>query len=510
MTTYMEGSLNYNRLFDEKHRVGAMFFDNHKIYTNTQAQSGDAALPYKDQGLAGRVTYAFNDTYFAEVNLGYNGSENFARGHRFGFFPAGAIGWMVSNEKWFKPATKIIDMLKLKGSYGKVGNDDIGGTRRWVYESSIVNGGSWQYGSSGNQGGTGLIIGEVENLDASWEEAYKLNAGFELSLFQKLKIQADYFHEKRQGIFLQRAGLPAIVGISTIPYVNIGETVNKGFDGTLEYSQQVGNVFLTARGNFTFNRNKLLNNDEPDWEYKYQNRIGKSFGSGGTMQPFGLVALGLFESQEEIDNSPTQTFGEYRVGDIKYQDINGDGQIDSQDMVAMGYTNLPEIIYGFGATAQWKGWDFNVFFQGVDHSSFFISGSTLQSPFSSGNMERAALQEDLWGKTWMSTNTPEQNANASYPRLSLSGAAGSSNNQQTSSWWLRSGDFLRLKNVEIGYSLPKNILDRSFVKSLRFYVSGNNLLTFSKFKLWDPEKGGGQGSGYPLNRVVSFGLKANF
>lgn len=137
------------------------------------------------------------------------------------------------------------------------------------------------------------------------------------------------------------------------------------------------------------------------------------------------------------------------------------------------------------------------FFQGVDHSSFFISGSTLQSPFSSGNMERAALQEDLWGKTWMSTNTPEQNANASYPRLSLSGAAGSSNNQQTSSWWLRSGDFLRLKNVEIGYSLPKNILDRSFVKSLRFYVSGNNLLTFSKFKLWDPEKGGGQGSGYP-------------
>lgn len=380
----------------------------------------------------------------------------------------------------------------------------------WVYESSIVNGGSWQYGSSGNQGGTGLIIGEVENLDASWEEAYKLNAGFELSLFQKLKIQADYFHEKRQGIFLQRAGLPAIVGISTIPYVNIGETVNKGFDGTLEYSQQVGNVFLTARGNFTFNRNKLLNNDEPDWEYKYQNRIGKSFGSGGTMQPFGLVALGLFESQEEIDNSPTQTFGEYRVGDIKYQDINGDGQIDSQDMVAMGYTNLPEIIYGFGATAQWKGWDFNVFFQGVDHSSFFISGSTLQSPFSSGNMERAALQEDLWGKTWMSTNTPEQNANASYPRLSLSGAAGSSNNQQTSSWWLRSGDFLRLKNVEIGYSLPKNILDRSFVKSLRFYVSGNNLLTFSKFKLWDPEKGGGQGSGYPLNRVVSFGLKANF
>ncbi len=512
MTRYLEGSLTYNRVFNDIHRVGALLLYNQKIHTNTQAGSGDDALPYKNQGLAGRATYAFKDTYFAEVNLGYNGSENFARGHRFGFFPAVAIGWMMSNEKWFQPATKVIDMLKLKASYGKVGNDDIGGQRRWVYESTIVNSGNWYYGSTGNQGGTGIRIGEVENLNASWEEALKINAGIEFSLFNKIRVQADYFREERSGIFLQRAGLPAIVGVSTIPYVNIGETLNQGFDATVEYTHQVNkDLMLTARGNFTFNRNELLNNDEPDWEYKYQNKIGKPFGSGGSLQPFGLVAIGLFESQEEIDNSPVQNFGEYRVGDIKYQDINGDGQIDSQDQIAIGYTNLPEITYGFGGTAQYKNWDFNIFFQGVARTSFFLDGSSIRTPFSSGNMERAAINEDIYGNVWMSTNTPEQNANVTYPRLSMgSGGAGASNNSQASTWWLRDGSFLRLKSVEIGYSLPKSLLQKSFIKSLRFYAAGNNLLQFSPFKLWDPEKGSTDGSGYPLNRMFSIGFNANF
>lgn len=511
MTRYVEGSLTYNRLFGE-HRVGALFLYNHKIYTNTQAGSSSASLPYKDQGIAGRLTYAFRDTYFLEVNMGYNGSENFARGHRFGFFPAVALGWMMSSEKWFEPATKVIDMLKWKASYGKVGNDDIGGNRRWVYEPTIATGGSWYYGQSANQGGSGIRVGEVENLEASWEEALKLNAGVEFSLFNKVRVQADYFREKRQGIFLQRAGLPAIVGVSTVPYVNIGETLNQGFDATVEYMHKVNDdLFITARGNFTFNRNKLINNDEPDWEYRYQNRIGKPFGSGGSTQPFGLIALGLFESEEEIANSPVQNFGEYRVGDIKYQDVNGDGIVDEQDAVAIGYTNLPEITYGFGATAQWKGWDFNLFFQGVARTSFFLSGSSIRSPFSTGNMERAAINEDVYGNVWMSTNTAEQNAGVTYPRLSAgSGGAGSTNNNRASTWWLRDGSFLRLKSMEIGYSLPQHILQKSFIKSLRFYISGNNLLCFSPFKLWDPEKGTSDGSGYPLNRTFSIGFNANF
>jgi TonB-linked SusC/RagA family outer membrane protein len=392
-----------------------------------------------------------------------------------------------------------------------VGNDDIGGSRRWMYEPSIVDSGSFNYGKTGNQGGSGIRIGEVENLYVSWEKAYKLNIGLELGLFDKLRIQADYFHEKREGIFLQRSGLPALAGIQTIPYVNIGATINQGFDGSAEYEQKVGDVFLTARANLTYNRNKLLNNDEPDWEYRYQNRIGKSFGSGGAMHPFGLIALGLFENQEEIDNSPLQNYGAYRVGDIKYQDVNGDGIIDSLDEVAIGYTNLPEIVYGFGATAQWKGFDVNLFFQGVAHNSFFLSGYSVRSPFSSGNMERSGLNADLYDHVWKSTNTPEQNAQAIYPRLSgSSGDPGASNNNRQSTWWLRNGSFLRLKNCEIGYTLPKIWVEKSFVKSIRLYVSGNNLLTFSKFKLWDPEKGGGEGSGYPLNRVVILGFNANF
>ena len=512
MTRYLEGSLNYNRLFNEKHRVGALFLYNQKIHTKTQAGDSSSSLPYKNQGIAGRVTYAFKDTYFAEVNVGYNGSENFARGHRFGFFPAVAAGWMVSHEKWFEPFTKTVDMLKLKGSYGKVGNDDIGGQRRWVYESTIVNSSdSWYYGKNGNDGGQGIRIGEVENLNASWEEALKLNVGVEFSLFNKVKVQADYFREERTGIFLQRAGLPAIVGLSTTPYVNVGETLNQGFDGTIEYSQKIGQVFVTARGNLTYTRNKLLNNDEPDWAYKYQNRIGKPFGQGGSMQPFGLVALGLFQNQEEIDNSPKQSFGEYRVGDIKYQDINGDGVIDNQDQIAIGYTHLPEIVYGFGATAQWKNWDVNIFFQGVGRTSFSLNGSSIRTPFSTGNMERAAINKDLYGNVWMSTNTPEQNANVIYPRMSNgSGGAGASNNSQSSTWWLRSGSFMRLKNFEIGYTLPKSLTGKTFIKSLRFYMSGNNLLTFSNFKLWDPEKGSSDGSGYPLNKIFTVGFNANF
>ncbi|WP_289622061.1 SusC/RagA family TonB-linked outer membrane protein, partial [Bacteroides congonensis] len=240
ITTYMEGSLNYTHLFAQKHRVGVLFLYNHKIYKLLTAENQKKSLPYKSQGLAGRLTYAYKDKYFAEFNMGYTGSENFARGHRFGFFPAYALGWMVSSEKWFEPLTKVVNDLKLKASYGKVGNDDIGAQRRWAYEPTInaVNG--WKYGKTGNQTGAGYRVGEIENTNVSWEEATKVNAGIELRLFDKLKIQADYFYEERNGIFLARAGLPAIVGLTTTPYVNVGKAKVSGIDGTVEYQQQVG------------------------------------------------------------------------------------------------------------------------------------------------------------------------------------------------------------------------------------------------------------------------------
>ncbi|MCL3781837.1 SusC/RagA family TonB-linked outer membrane protein [Prolixibacteraceae bacterium JC049] len=504
ITTYLEASLTYNRLFNEVHRVGGLFLYNHKVRNNTQAGSQAASLPYKHQGIAARVTYAYKDTYFIEYNMGYNGSENFARGHRFGFFPAGAIGWMVSNEEWFKPFTKTVNLLKIKASHGKVGNDAIGGGRRWIYEPTIVEGSEWHYGQTGNLGGKGIRIGDVENLNVSWEEVVKTNIGVEISFFDALKIQADYFQEKRDGVFLKRAGLPALAGLSNVPYVNIGKAENKGFDSSLEYSQKVGEVLLTGRGTFTYARNTLLNNDEPDWKYKYQNRIGKSIG-----QPFGLIALGLFESQEQIDNSPKQTFGEYRVGDVRYADINGDGLINSYDKVAIGHPKTPEIVYGLGLNAQWRNFDVNVFFQGVDHTSFFIGGTAIR-PFSSNNLERSAFHEALYHESWKTTNTEAQNAQATFPRLSIGGGAGSSNNSQNSTMNQRDGSFIRLKNVEIGYTFPKHILNKTFLKSARIYVSGNNLHTWSSFKLWDPEKGGGDGSGYPPNKIISVGFTTHF
>ena len=239
---------------------------------------------------------------------------------------------------------------------------------------------------------------------------------------------------------------------------------------------------------------------------------GKPYGAGGSGdQPWGLVALGLFKSQEEIDNSPVQNFGEYRVGDIKYLDVNGDGVVDAQDKIYLGYTTMPEITYGFGATAAWKGFDLNLFFQGVGHVNFFMSGGSLTTPFSDNESTRRAVQRDVWEKGWRSDRTDAENAAAAYPRLSVGTGGGYENNRQTSSWWQRNGAFLRLKNAEIGYSFPKAWMVKSgFVQSLRVYVSANNLCTFSSFKLWDPELGGGQGAVYPPSRYISFGLNVNF
>lgn len=507
ITTYLEGSINYNRLFVEKHRIGAMFLYNHKITNYKLTNDKKRSLPYKNQGLAGRVTYAFMDTYFAEFNMGYNGSENFAKGHRFGFFPAYAIGWMISNEKFWEPIRPVVDELKLKASYGTVGNDGIGGDR-WIYQSTINTNGGWKYGENGSEGGDGIQVGNVENLDVSWEKATKTNIGFEMRLFNRIRIQADYFHEKRDGVFIDRQGLPSIVGLTTKPKTNIGESVNQGMDATVEYDGKVGEVFLTGRANFTFTRNELLNNDQVDKLYKYQNSIGKTFDTYGG-HTFGLIAEGLFQNQEEIDNAPEQNFGTYRVGDVRYRDVNGDGVVNDYDKVALGYTSIPEIVYGFGLTAKWRSWDVNAFFQGVTHATFYLGGISMR-PFSTGNVNQSAINADIYNHVWKSTNTAEQNLTAYYPRLSEAGGEGSTNNNQTSTLTMCDGSFMRLKNFEIGYSLPKSILEKTFVKSTRIYLSGSNLLTFSNFKLWDPETGSGDGGIYPPLKVFTIGLTAKF
>lgn len=512
VTTYLEGSVTYNHVFGGDHRVGAMFLYNHKIRRLTVGGSETTSLPYKNQGIAARVTYAFRDKYMLEFNMGYNGSENFASGHRFGFFPAISGGWLVSEERFWQPLKEYVNTFKLRASYGKVGNDQIGGDR-WLYLSTVLGGNSFNMGSSGGSYG-GTTVGRPENLDFSWEEETKLDAGVELMLFNSLRIQADYFHNKRRGILMTRSTLPSYAGVSTNsnkqPYVNLGKTDNEGVDLSLEWNQRFGEWYLTARGNFTYNRNKLVDIDEAVKEYPYRSQVGKPYGIG-MAQPFGLVALGLFKSQEEIDSSPYQTFGEYRVGDIKYQDINGDGVIDANDQIYLGYTTMPEITYGFGATASWKGIDLNVFFQGVGHVNFFLGGDSIMTPFNSNEASRRSVQLDVWKHGWRTDLSDEEKAAALYPRLTESNGIGRTNNNQTSSWWQRNGAFLRLKNVEIGYTFPKKWMSSTHVfKSLRVYVSANNLCTFSEFKLWDPETANAQGSTYPPNRVYSIGINANF
>lgn len=498
-TTYFEGSLHYDHIFNDVHNVGALFLYNQKQTNNVGVGTAIETLPYKTQGLAARVTYAFKDRYFAEANMGYNGSENFAPGHRFGFFPAAAVGWLISSEPFWENLRREVDVLKVRVSHGKVGNDQIGGGRRFIYQATINSSDGYTFNNNGNGGipTGGLQVGEIPNPNVGWETSTKTDAGLEIAFRRSLRLQADFFYEDRKGIFMQRQSLPDYAGISTMPWVNIGRMKNQGFDFSLEYDKKVGEVTINSRGTFTFTHNKIVENDEVNYPDKYRNKIGHRYG-----QYFGYQSLGFFQSYDEIANSPAQ-FGPLQPGDVKYKDINGDGVITEADQIAIGYSATPEILYGFGSTFQWRNLDFSFFFQGTGRVSILVTpGATSFKPFSSGNMGRSAINEDVYKHRW----TPENPYNAKYPRLQLTGSV---NNNLTSTQWLHDGSFLRLKTTEIGYRLPKSLIEKSFLGSVRFYVTGINLLTLSKFKLWDPEQGSGTGASYPPNKTVTFGVTVN-
>ena len=395
-----------------------------------------------------------------------------------------------------EPISHVIDMLKIKGSYGEVGNDQIGGNRRFIYNATVIDSGSYDFGKTAHTE-KGLRVGDWANPNVGWERAKKMNAGVEISFFNALKIQADYFSEKREGIFLERASLPLYIGVSTKPYVNVGKMKNHGFDTSLEYNQRVGQVRLSGKANFTYAHNTIIDNDQPDWKYPYLNRRGQML-----WQQYGLVAAGLFESQADIDSWPTQTFGEVKPGDIKYIDINGDGKIDTNDEKPIGWAAVPEIVYGFGLSAAWKGLDCSVFFQGAGHVTLQQSGSAIQA-FSARNMMESGVYEDIYYNHWSEDNP---NPNAKYPRLSI---GSNKNNFRNSTFWQKDMSYLRLKTVEIGYNFPSKWIDPIHISGLRIYLSGVNLLTFSKFKLWDPEVLEGQGANYPANRIFNFGININ-
>ena len=494
-TIYLEAALNYKNTFG-RHDVSGMLLFNQSDEINTKATNVEEALPYRFRGLAGRFTYGFDDRYFAEFNFGYNGSENFTPKNRYGFFPSVGLGWVISNESFFEPLTNVIQYLKVRGTWGQVGNSQISG-RRFAYLATVTDSSSTSYtfGKNMDQNYGTTAIDEYA-VDVTWEVADKTDIGVDMRLLNnKLNLQFDYFKESREGIYLRRSSIPSYVGMINNPYGNIGKVENKGFELSVNYANSWGGDWsLSLMGNYSFNRNKVLE-DDSTVVYPWQNTIGNKVG-----QRFGLVALGLFESYGEIAASPVQT-GDTRPGDIKYKDINGDGKIDEYDKVPIGWGSVPEIMYGFGFSVGWKNLSLTAMFQGAAHVDAMLSGEGVL-PFSQGS-SRGNLLSNITDR-WTEEN-PRQNA--FYPRLSI----GNINmNYEESTWWLKDTDYLRLKNIELSYRLPDHWMKRIHLDNARIFIQGVNLLTFSSFKIWDVELGDGRGARYPNIASVSLGVNFNF
>ena len=507
-SVYFEGSLNYNRTFKEKHNISGMLVGiirELKFANNGNLQT---SLPYRNLGLSGRFTYAHDSRYFAEFNFGLNGSERFARNERFGFFPSFGFGWYISNEDFMKKYENILSKLKLKATYGLVGNDEIGSASdRFFYITQVnLNDGSMgsMFGQEFSNWINGVSIDRYANDQITWEKAKMMNIGVELGLFDKIEFQADYFTEYRSNILMDRAQTPSTLGLQAPIRANVGEASSKGFEFTIDYKEDFKNdFFISARANFSYATSKYEVYDELDFVsagLPWRSRIGLNLS-----QPFGYIAERLFIDEADIANSPFQTFGEYMPGDIKYKDINGDGIIDINDEVPIGYPTTPEIIYGFGVSSTYKNFDLSFFFQGSARSSFFIDAYRT-SPFidTSGSAIGNNALLNAWANDHWSEN--DRNLYAAWPRLSDQLI---DNNNRNSTWWLRDGGFLRLKSLEVGYSINTESFEKVKLESLRIYLSGTNLLTFSKFKIWDVEMGG-NGLGYPIQRGVNFGINMNF
>ncbi|MGV8135688.1 MAG: SusC/RagA family TonB-linked outer membrane protein [Mangrovibacterium sp.] len=508
-TTYGEVAVNYDCTFGEKHGVSGLIVSTIRNYLAANAGTLALSLPSRNMGVSGRFTYSYDNRYFGEFNFGYNGSERFARKYRFGFFPSAGMAWFVSNEPfWTENLNKIISKLKIKATYGLVGNDAIGSeTDRFFYLSDVnmnATNKAYTFGDRFGYTVNGVAIKRYENQDITWETSKKLNVGVELGLLNDLEILVDLYNEHRTDILMDRADIPVTMGLQASPQANIGEALGKGIDLSLDYSKSINqNFWFTARANFTYTKSEYKVYEEVDnTQTPWLSKIGQPIS-----QEFGYVAERLFVDESEVSNSPAQTFGEYGGGDIKYKDINKDGKISSLDIVPIGYPTQPEIIYGFGFSGGYRNFDLSMFFQGLARESFWIDAVNT-SPFLDtdgvdGTISKNALLQVYADNHW---SEEDRNLYALWPRLSDRQIV---NNTQRNTWFMRDGSFLRLKSVELGYTMPERYLQRIHVKNLRFYLSGTNLLTFSKFDLWDPEMGG-NGLGYPIQKVYNVGVQLSF
>ena len=508
-TMYSETRLNYANSFGRHDVTGLLVLTASESLT-ANAGSLQLSLPSRNAGLSGRFTYGFDRRYFIEYNFGYNGSERFHKSHRWGFFPSAGLAWMMSNEKWFKPAAKVVNNLKLRYSYGLVGNDNIGSSSNRFYYLSEMNmnssSKSASFGETRNVSYSGVDVLRYANEAITWEKSYKSNYALELGLFKKLDIIAEYFTEHRTDIFMQRADIPNTMGLQAAVYGNIGQARAKGVDIQADYKQAwASGLWASARANFTYSTGKYDVYEEPTYPESYRQHAGRSI-----KQTWGYIAERLFIDDEDAANSPSQAaFGsQYGGGDIKYTDVNGDGVITNADMVPIGYPTSPEIIYGFGVSLGHKGFDFSVFFQGMGRESFWIDATSAYNTRTNKYGTAPFVNNGQLLKAYADSHWSEDNRDiyALYPRYS---AYENKNNTQVSTWWMRDGSFLRLKQMEFGYTLPQKLTNKIHVDNLRVYFQGNNLLCWSKFKLWDPELAG-EGFNYPIQRTFNIGLNVTF
>lgn len=486
-TFYFDARLNYNRRFGN-HSVTGML-----MYMMREYRS--AVLPNRNQGLSGRMTYDYMNKYLAEFNFGYNGTERLAKYHRFEFFPAMSLGWVVSNEDFWKPAEEYVDYFKIRGSYGLVGSDETGlnaGAPHYLYINSVNMSGGYSFSSgyTGNYTLQGPIVSSYATQNPHWERSKQFDVGVDLRIFNQVDLMVDYYHNKRDRILMKRASFPSILGYSNaIPWANIGKVDNKGIELSLNWRKQLTSDFtIDVRGNYTYAINKYVYVDEPDYPYVWQTNTGKPL---GYMK--GYISEGLFKDYEDIETSADQSiFGSVVMpGDIKYRDINGDGKITIEDQVMLSsYGNMPRIQYGFGVSMVYKNLDFSVFFNGSAKRRIMLTGV---NPFSADDTNDRNLMKWIADNHWTEGG---DNANALYPRLGTL-VSHITNNQQPSSYWMRNGDFLRFKTLEVGYTFP----------FCRVYISGDNLAVWSPFDYWDPEL---WFNTYPLQRTFNIGVQFKF
>lgn len=494
-TFYSEAAVNYKRSFNQVHSISAMLIGIAKSSLTGGAGDLQSSLPFRNLGLSGRFTYVYNDRYATEFNFGYNGSERFSTSHRFGFFPSAGVAYTVSNEEFWKPIKDVMPTLKLRATYGLVGNDQIGSPKdRFFYLSNVdmnsgKNGGV--FGTLTDNSLLGVDVTRYANDDITWETAKKFNFGIEANLFNKLGIQVDLYKERRTNILMTRASIPSTMGLSADVRANVGQASSHGLDVAFDYSQNIGSeIWIKGMANFTYATSKFEVFEEPQYAEKNMSHVGYSLS-----QTWGLIGERLFIDDKDVASSPKQNFGPYGPGDVKYRDVNHDGQITSLDQVPIGFPTSPEIVYGFGFSAGYKRFDLSCFFQGLGRESFWIDG-VKTSPFVDG---QGALLKAYADNHWSEEN---RNIYALWPRLSTTVNL---NNTQTSTWLMQNGAFLRLKSVEVGYTLPNSFTQKAHLSNVRFYLNGTNLFLWSKFKLWDVEMGG-NGLGYPVQRVMNLGV----